>query len=71
MRNKLHFAAVATLAAAALVAACSTPPGQTPEKQAEQCKVWRTYLPARSYENVLEECSHQLGQAYCTKCLRE
>jgi hypothetical protein len=69
MRNRLHFAAVGALATA-LVAACSAPV-QTAEKQAEQCKVWRTYLPARSYENVLEECSHQLGQAYCTKCLRE
>ena len=70
MRNRLRFAAMAVLAAA-FVAACSTPRVQTPEKQAEQCRVWRTYLPARSYENVLEECSHQLGQAYCTKCLRE
>jgi hypothetical protein len=70
MRSKFHLAAAATLAAGFSMG-CGTPPSQTEAQQAEQCKVWRTYLPARAYDNVLEECSHQLGQRYCEKCLRE
>lgn len=56
--------------AAALLPAC-TPPQQSEEKMAQQCKVWRSYLPNRDYNYVLEECGHQLGKEYCTRCLRE
>ena len=56
---------------ALLLAACAAPmtPEEKERKTAEICKVYQGYLPSRNYSNVLEQCSQQLGEAECRKCL--
>lgn len=65
----------ATLLAAAVVAACTTPAPMTADERsiaaAKQCQVYRGYTPQRDYSMVMEECSRRLGQAYCAACLDE
>lgn len=67
-------AIVLFVACTAFLAGCQAPPA-TPQQRTEQaeqiCQVYRSYLPARSYMNVLEECGHQLGEPYCRKCLSQ
>jgi hypothetical protein len=77
MNTKL-FVTVAAVAAAALVTGCNMPPRDTsnPESEAARaerlCQPYRSYLRERSYSNVLEECSRQLGEAYCRQtCLKQ
>jgi len=77
MNTKL-LVTMACVAAAALTAGCNMPPRDTstPESEAARaerlCQPYRSYLPGRSYSNVLEECARQLGETYCRQtCLKQ
>ena len=56
----------AALLAAALASGCAAP---TPEQAERRCQSMRNYMPSRTYDDVLQACAQEMGEAACKKCL--
>jgi len=66
MSRAIPFAAAVLVALLASGCAASPP---SPEEVEKRCQSWRNYARTMSEIYVIEECSHQMGEAQCKKCL--
>lgn len=66
IRTLVH--ALAALCTALLALGCSTSP-PTGQQLEQRCQSWRNYARTKPADYVIEECSHQMGEAACRKCL--
>ena len=68
MNTRLPASTAAALLAAVLASGCNTQP-PTPEQAERRCQSWRNYMPTRTYDDVMQECTLEMGAAACTKCM--